>query len=127
MQQLFDLLAAVTVAMLVAAGLVAVTLMLWVRAQRRRARRRVERTLDRLAEQVASRLAAGDAPGWALERYRRLTDDARQARTWGALQRLVWRERLLDEALGVVQSASTRRDALRRYRRTDRRAPHAPR
>ncbi len=117
MQQLFDLLAAVTVAMLVAAGLVAASLVLWVRSQRRRARRRVERTLDRLAEQVAARLAAGDAPGWALERYRRLTDDARQARTWGALQRLVWRERLLDEALTVVLSAADRRDRRRRSRR----------
>ena len=115
MQQLFELVAAFSLAMLVAAGLVAASLVLWVRAQRRRARMRVERALDRLAEQVAMRLAAGDAPGFALDRYRRLTDDARRARTWGSLQRLVWRERLIDEAGAVLAGAVDRRRARRAH------------
>ncbi len=125
MHELVDLIAAVSLMMFVTAGLVLVSLLLWVRAQRRRARERVERVLDRLAEQVARRMAAGDAPGRTLERYARLTDDARRAHTWGSLQRLVWRERLLDEAQAVLLSAPDRWDALRRNRRAARRARSA--
>jgi len=121
-QQLVDLIAALSLMMFVTAGLVLVAVLLWVRAQRRRARARVERILDRLAEQVALRVAAGDAPGWTLERYARLTDDARRARTWASLQRLVWRERLLDEAQAVLLSAPDRWGALRRRRPATRRA-----
>lgn len=117
MHELVDLIAAVSLMMFVTAALVLVSLLLWVRAQRRRARERVERILDRLAEQVALRVAAGDAPGWTLERYARLTEDARRARTWAAQRRLVWRERLLDEAQAVLLSAPDRWDALRRARR----------
>jgi len=123
MQALVDLIAAVSLMMLVAAGVIAVSIVLWVRAQRRRARAGVERVLDRLADQIAVRLAAGEAPGWALERYKRLTEDARTARTWGSLQRLVWRERLLDEARAAVLSAPDRWDALARALRGIRRAP----
>jgi len=123
--ELFDLIAAVSLVMFVTAGVVAASLVFWVRAQRRRARRRVERTLDRLAEQVALHLAAGEAPGWALERYQRLTEDARRARTWGSLQRLVWRERLLDEARAVLLSAPDRWSVLRRTRQATRRARSA--
>lgn len=122
MHQLVDLIAALSLMMFVTAGIAVVAVLLWVRAQRRRARARVERVLDRLAEQVARRVAAGDAPGWTLERYARLTDDARRARTWAALQRLVLRERLLDEAQAVLLSAPDRWDALRRRRRATRRA-----
>ncbi len=122
MHELFDLIVAVGLMMFLAAGLVVVSLVLWVRAQRRRARERVQRALDRLAEQIAFRLAAGEAPGWALARYDRLTEDARRARTWGALQRLVWRERLLDEARAALLSAPNRWDALARSRRATRRA-----
>jgi Flp pilus assembly protein TadB len=122
---LVDFIAAVSLMMFVAAGLVAASLVLWMRAQRRRARQRVERTLDRLAERVALQLAAGEAPGWALERYKRLTEDARRAHTWGALQRLVWRERLLDEARAVLLSAPDRWEALRRPRQATRRAHSA--
>ena len=125
MHELVDLIAAVSLMMFVTAGLVVVSVLLWVRAQRRRARERVERVLDRLAEQVARRVAAGDAPGWTLERYARRTDDAGRARTWGSLQRLVWRERLLDEAQAVLLSAPDRGDALRRTRRATRRARSA--
>lgn len=123
--ELVDLIAAVSLMMFVTAGLVLVSLALWVRAQRRRARERVERILDRLADQVALRVAAGDAPGWTLERYARLTEDSRRARTWASLQRLVWRERLLDEAQAVLLSAPNRWDALRRARRGTRRARSA--
>jgi hypothetical protein len=127
MHELFDLIAAVSLMMFLAAGLVAASLVLWVRAQRRRARVCVERTLDRLAEQVARRVAAGDAPGWALERYTRLTEDARTARTWGSLQRLVWRERLLDEARTALLSAPDRWNPLAASRRANRRARSAHR
>lgn len=122
MHELVDLIAAVSLMMFVTAGLVLASLLLWVRAQRRRARERVERVLDRLADQVALRVAAGDAPGWTLERYARLTEDARRARTWASLQRLVWRERLLDEAQAVLPGAPDRWDALRRTRRAARRS-----
>lgn len=121
MQELLDFIVALSLVMLVAAGLVLASLWLWVRAQRRRARRRVEQTLDRLAEQVARRLAVGDAPGWALSRYARLTDDARSAHTWGALQRLVLRERLFDEARTAFLRAPGRLESFRRRR------PAAPR
>lgn len=126
MQQLFDLVAAVTLAMFVAAGLVVLSLVLWVRAQRRHARKRVERTLDRLADEIARHLAAGETPAWALDRYKRLTDDLRVARTWGSLQRLILRERLLDEARAVLLSAPSRWEALRRSRQATRRAHSTP-
>ncbi len=125
MHELVDFIAAVSLMTFVAAGLVAASLILWVRAQRRRARQRVERTLDRLAEQVALHLAAGEPPGWALKRYTRLTEDARLAHTWGSLQRLVWRERLLDEARAVLLSAPDRWEALRRSRQATRRGHSA--
>ncbi|MFI5302908.1 MAG: hypothetical protein ACHREM_32865 [Polyangiales bacterium] len=127
MHELFDLIAAVSLVMVVAAGLAAASLIFWVRAQRRRARRRVERTLDRLAGQIAVHLAAGEAPGWALERYKRLTEDARRARTWGSLQRLVWREHLLDAARAALLSAPERWAGLRRSRQATRRAHSAHR
>jgi hypothetical protein len=117
MQELLDLIVAVTVAMLLTAGLVAFSIYLWIRAQRRRARRAVERTLNRLAGQVAQRIASGDAPGWALHRYGRLSEDAGRARTVSALGWLVVRERLLDEARGAVLRAPGRLDAMRRSRR----------
>jgi hypothetical protein len=116
-QDLFDLVVAVTLMMFVAAGLVAASLVLWVRAQRRLARKRVEQTLNRLAEEVALRLAAGEAPGWALERYKRLSEDVRRARTWGSLQRLALRERVLDDARAMLVGAPGRWTVLRRTRR----------
>jgi Flp pilus assembly protein TadB len=117
MQQLLDLIVAVTIAMFLTAGLVAFAIYLWVRKQRRRARRAVERTLDRLAGQVTQRVAAGAAPGWALYRYGRLADDAGRAQTWTALQWLVLRERALEEARGTLVRAPERIGALRRSRR----------
>jgi len=123
MHVLLELIAAVSLMMLIAAGAVVLSIVLWVRAQRRRARAGVERALDRLAEQIAVRLAAGEVPGWTLERYKRLAEDARTARTWGALQRLIWRERVLDEARAAVLRAPERWDALARSLRGGRRAP----
>jgi len=110
-QGLFDLLAAVSLMMFVAAGLVAAALVVWEKAKRRRACACAERALDRLAEQVTLRVVAGEAAGWAPDRYQRLTEDARCAHTWGSPQRLVWRERLLDEARGAPQRARPVGDA----------------
>jgi len=117
MQQLLDLIIAVSIAMLLTAGVVAFAVYMWVRKQRRRARRAVERTLDRLAGQVTQRVSAGGAPGWALHRYGRLADDAARAQTWTGLQWLVVRERILDEARGAIVSAPKRLGAGRRARR----------
>jgi hypothetical protein len=100
---LVDLIAAVGVVMFALAATVVVATALWMRGRRRAARRHVDRTLDRLAGQIAQRLASGDAPGWALVRYERLSDDVQRARTWRALQQLVWRERVLDEAEHAVR------------------------
>lgn len=121
MQQLVDMLVVGVVMMLIAAGLIAATVALWIRAQRRRARAHLERTLDRLAQQVTLRVAAGSSPGWALYRYARLTDDARGARTWVALQRLIWRERLLEDARTRLGQAPERIDALTASLRSRRR------
>lgn len=105
MQIFVDLIAAMGIAVIVVALATAVAVALWVRTRRRVARRQIEGTLDRLAGQVAQRLAEGDAPGWALVRYERLSDDVRRARTWRALQQLILRERLLDEAQAAVRRA----------------------
>ncbi len=121
MQIFVDLIAAMGIAVVVVASAAAVALGLWVRTRRRTARRQVERTLDRLAGQVAQRLAAGDAPGWALVRYERLSDDVRRARTWRALQQLIWRERLLDEAQTAARRAPALWATWRRSRRDRRR------
>lgn len=127
MHELVAFIVAVSLVTLVSAGVMATSLLLWVRTRRRRARRRLEQTLDRLAEQVAHRLASGKSPGWALARYARLAEDAGSARTWGSLQRLVLRERLLDEARAVLLAAPDRWDALKRSRRTAIRADSAER
>jgi Flp pilus assembly protein TadB len=100
-QTLFELVAATMLVALMTAGLAVAGVALWLRARRRRARARLERVLDDLAGEVTLRLAAGRTPGWALTRYRRLTDDARTTRTWSGLQRLILRERVLDGVHGA--------------------------
>lgn len=125
MQTLVDLIAAVGVAMITIAAAVVVAAACWLRTRRQVARRQIERTLDDLAGQVAKRLASGEAPGWALVRYERLSEDVRRARTWRALQQLVWRERLLDEAQTAVRRAPELWSTWRRSRQAARRVDPA--
>lgn len=109
MQQLLDAAVGAAVFALVLAGVAALAVWMWIRAMRRRARAGVERMLDRLAGDVTRRVAGGAAPGWAHHRYQRLGEDARVARTFGALQWLVVRERVLASAYGAVTAGVTRR------------------
>jgi len=106
MTALAEALALVALTGLLLVGLPVAAGSLWLRRRRRRLRAELERVLDRLAAEASTSLAAGGGASWALGRYRRLGDDLARTRTWRGLQRLLWRERLLDRAGAVGRAAA---------------------